>query len=235
MDNHLSTIENVWINKITGEVRYPYDNDLSSLSYGERQLWEDDLVTLLSGLEPYDPEAVSISTYAVGLFDLNFDNTPEVLVIYPGGSMGNMWVKIYDLQQPDELICDYNGMSIGENYLTVAKTGDDYVVLTKGSIRGRSYRLELLTLDFGVVETKELFGVGDSSNDPNQYFYMGEPVEKAKYDEEYQKFLNDYTVFAKTEISLVFWKDYDLSDQKQLVRDIAEDLVYSSQTFIDYN
>lgn len=204
------------------------------LTQDVQDTWEDDLVTLLSGLEPYDPEAVSISTYAVGLFDLNFDNTPEVLVIYPGGSMGNMWVKIYDLKQPDEPICDYNGMSIGENYLTVAKTGDDYVVLTEGSIRGRSYRLELLTFDSGVVETKELFGVGDSSNDPNQYFYMGEPVEKAKYDEEYQKFLNDYTVLAETEISLVFWKDYDLSNQKQLVRDIAEDLVYSSQTFIDY-
>ena len=174
--------------------------------------------------------------------DLNFDNTPEVLVAYPGGSMGNVWVHIYNLKNPKEPIWFYDGAGFGGDgmslLLTVAKVRGDYVVLAEGSIRGRSNRLELLSnlndLETKKLETKELFGVGDSLNNPNQYFYMGERVEKSKYDEEYQKFLNDYTVFEETEITLAFWRDYDLSNKEQLVCDMADALVYSSQQFIDY-
>ncbi|MBR6768751.1 MAG: hypothetical protein IKM34_04615 [Clostridia bacterium] len=246
MDSHLSTIDWIWIDKITGKVIIPGTNTapdgVSFLSYDVRNTWKEDLITLLSQLDIWEPENSIPGSYAVGLMDLNFDNTPEALVAYPGGSMGNIWVHIYNLKNPKEPIWFYDGAGFGGDgmslRLTVAKVGDDYVVLAEGSIRGRSNRLELLSnlndLETKKLETKELFGVGDSLNNPNQYFYMGERVEKSKYDEEYQKFLNDYTVFEETEITLAFWSDYDLSNKEQLVRDMAEKLLHSTQKFIYY-
>lgn len=200
------------------------------LTQDVQDTWEDDFGTLLSGLETHDPDAV-------GIFDLNFDNIPEVLLVYPNGS-----VCIYNLKNPKEPIWVYYGISDSERLddfcLTVAKTGDEYVVLAEGALRGHAYTLELLSnlddLETKLLEAKELFGVGDLLNDTNQYFYMGEPVEKSKYDEEYQKFLNDYTVFEETEISLVFWQDYNLSNREQLVRDMVNSLLHSKQQFINY-
>ena len=67
------------------------------------------------------------------------------------------------------------------------------------------------------------------------YYYMGESVEKAKYDEEYQKFLKEYTVFKSTQIKLAYWKNYDLTAREQLVLDMANALLHSEQDFIDHN
>ena len=55
------------------------------------------------------------------------------------------------------------------------------------------------------------------------------------YDEEYQKFQKEYTVFASTGVKLAYWKNYDLTNREQLVLDMANALLHSGQDFIDYN
>ena len=219
------------------------------LNYSAKELWKEDLVKLLSSLEPYDPENPGLNSYAVGLFDLNFDNIPEVLVAYPGGSMGNIWVHIYDLKQPDEPIAYYNGAGFGGDgmtlHLTVAKTGEDYVVLAEGEIRdpeaGWCHMIAKLSnqlpTDKRILPSEAWFVIADKVNTAGNgpYYYMGESVEKARYDEEYQKFQKEYTVFASTGIKLAYWKHYDLTNREQLVLDMANALLHSEQDFIDYN
>ena len=219
------------------------------LNYSAKELWKEDLVKLLSSLEPYDPENPGLNSYAVGLFDLNFDNIPEVLVAYPGGSMGNIWVHIYDLKQPDEPIAYYNGAGFGGDgktlHLTVAKTGEDYVVLAEGEIRdpeaGWCHMIAKLSnqlpADKRYLSSEAWFVIADKVNTAGNgpYYYMGESVEKAKYDEEYQKFQKEYTVFASTGVKLAYWKHYDLTNREQLVLDMANALLHSEQDFIDYN
>jgi len=212
------------------------------LSQDVKNSWKDDLVVLLSQMPVWEPENSIPGSYAVGLFDLNFDNTPEVLVAYPGGSMGNIFVKIYDLKHPDEPLCYYDATHSGEFgkdiCLYIAKSDGKYVIIAEGAIRGRSNRIELLSSEiYGEnhdLESEELFGVGDTTNNPEQYYVKGEPVEKSKYDEEYQKFLNEYIAIDSTEIQLVEWSDFDLSNKEQLALGMADALLSSSQQFIDY-
>jgi hypothetical protein len=56
------------------------------ISEQERLSWKDKIITVLSGNNSY--EHIEYGCLGVALMNLNFDNTPELIVAYSGGSMG---------------------------------------------------------------------------------------------------------------------------------------------------
>ena len=229
--------------EFTPEVAWDED-PVSFLSQSLKNTWKEDLIDLFSNLDIWIPGNV-YGSYAVGLMDLNFDNTPEVLVAYPGGSMGNVWVEIYDLKSHDEPIICYNAMGYQNAvFLYVAKVGKQHVIVAEGSIRdpesGWCYCIESLSSDLYTgnlyLKTENLFAIADKINADGYgpYYYMGESVDKSKFDEEYQTFRDTYEVIRPTEMQMVMWSEFDLSNQEKAAREMANALVNTSQQFIEY-
>jgi len=220
-----------------------WDEDpVSFLSQDVKNTWKEDLITLLSQLDIWKPENSIYGSHAVGLMDLNFDNTPEVLVAYPGGSMGNVWIEIYDLKSHDEptifYACNHSLASLyvvkaGEQYLTIAE-GFGRVSGIEGYFCIESLSNDL-TAENDLLKLEYRFTISDYIVDGyGPYYFMGESVDKSKFDEEYQTFRNTYEVIRPTEMQMVMWSEFDLSNQEKAAREMANALVNISQQFIDY-
>ena len=74
------------------------------ISHEEKASWKPKLLSVLSKIEIYDFESGTNGSLAIGLMDINFDNSPEVLVAYAGGSVGNVYIEIYDLATGKKLL-----------------------------------------------------------------------------------------------------------------------------------
>ena len=221
------------------------DPSCTFISQEVKDTWQAELIAILSNVDVRDRENSIPGSHAVGLMDLNFDNVPEVFVAYPGGSMGNVFIKIYDLKTHNELIW-YDGAHYAndlEILLYVTKSTEGYAVIAEGSIRldiGWSNIIEKLpnhinTEDY-YLKRQNLFTKAQSitAEDQVSYYFKGEPVDKSKYEEEYQKFVNDYQVIESTKIQLIKWSVFDLANKDQLALNMANALIGSSQQFIDY-
>ncbi len=221
------------------------EEDNFFISQEVRNTWESDLTSILSGVDIWDIPNGMPGSHAIGLMDLNFDNVPEVLVAYPGGSMGNVHIEIYDLKTHNR-IAYYFGMSYENNEggirLYVAKTNGGYVTLAEGGLRDPesgwcniihqlSSQLEIKDYD---LRTESLFTKAQAANTLGQgpYFFRGEHVEKEKYDEEYEKFLNNYKEVEATEIQLIRWDKLEVTNSEQRVPKMVNALINSSQEFI---
>ena len=85
------------------------ENEYTFISQEEKNTWRDKLINVLSNCDIY-------GSFAVGLMDLNFDNSPEVLIAYPGGSMGNVFTTFYELDTGEKLfIYDADHWDSGDN------------------------------------------------------------------------------------------------------------------------
>ena len=115
----------------TTELQYTF------ISNEEKSTWKFKLTAILSKTEIHEYEPGIPGSFAIGLMDINFDNSPEVLAAYAGGSMGNVFVEIYDLDSGEKLISyDAAHWGNGENiYLCVADKNGEYIVLSEGSLR----------------------------------------------------------------------------------------------------
>ena len=74
------------------------------ISNEEKSTWRSNLTAILSKIEIHEFEPGIPGSFAIGLMDINFDNSPEVFAAYAGGSMGNVFVEIYDLDSGEKLI-----------------------------------------------------------------------------------------------------------------------------------
>lgn len=214
-------------------------DDTTFLSQEVKNSWRSDLVAILSEIEVWDVENGIPGTYAVGLMDLNFDNIPEVLVAWPGGSMGNIFIEIYDLSTHGKLI-RYNGANddhLGIR-LYVSKVGSSYVTLSTGYLRypdiGSTWLLDqipdTLESENGYLPSENLFAKAGYQD----YFIGGQSVTEETYQEEYQKFLKNHTEISGTQIQMIRWANLDLSDKEGLRERMADALIQSSQKFIDF-
>lgn len=223
----------------------------------ERNGWKDNLISVLSQCDIYDSDLGIFGSFAAGLMDLDLDNTPEVILAYAGGSMGNVSLEIYDLNTGAKL--DYYNASHwdgGDNiYLCVAKTNESYAVLSQGVIRiigaDFMYSMGILKADRNSAESylqeKSLFATWNE-NEETFYSLGEETVSKADYDKQHEQFLIDYKMIDETQIQLIKWatlgklewKDFgfkegvDPESKQKLVEQMAEALISSSQQFIRY-
>ena len=228
------------------------------ISQDERNGWRDNLISVLSQCDIYDSDLGILGSFAAGLMDLDFDNTPEVILAYAGGSMGNVSLEIYDLNTGAKL--DYYNASHwdgGDNiYLCVAKTNESYVVLSQGSIRiigaDFMYSMGIIKADRdsneNYLQVKNLFATWNE-NEEKFYSLGGENVNKTDYDKYLEQFSIDYKTIDETQIQLIKWstlgklewKDFgykegvDPESKTALAEKMANALINSSQEFIEYD
>ena len=216
------------------------------ISQDTRNSWRADLIATLSGKDIRGLEDSITGSFAVGLMDLNFDSVPEVLMAYPGGSMGNVYIEIYDLKTHSRLLV-YDGMHYGnadEVRIYLSKTDEGYVTLAEGAIRdpesGWCNAIDRLSDQINTDErylgVENLFVKAEKANTLGKgpYYFHGKHVEQSKYEEEYQKFLNDYKAVESSELQLIRWDTFDLTNKEQLVPKMADALIGSSQQFVDF-
>ena len=224
------------------------DSQITFIPQSEKDTYKEKLTAILSATKKssYITGLGSFSTFGAGLMDINFDNVPEVLVAYPGGSMGNVFIEVYDLETGKQ-IHTYNAAH-WENayniYLCVADFYGDYVILTEGSYREptigwiKVFGVLNQELSSDYLSGKALFA---ESEDASYYEYNGEIVSKEEYQRQFGKFTMEYDKIEETQIIIVKWSDVGFDNEKSDGSDIdvyaeklAEALIHSGQEFIEY-
>ena len=209
----------------------------------EKDAWSSDLSAILQGIEIHDYEEGVLGSLSVGLMDINFDNSPEVLVAYGGGSIGNVPVEIYDLKTHQKIADYHAGYYFREAniFLCVAKVDGELVVMSEGSMRSSDFgmikRIGIMpkTFEGGLsdISPQIIFAEGDSGF----YEYYGEKISKDEYDQLYNKFFNRFNpkMIESTQIKLIRWSSLDGESKDELVDQMVDALINSSQKFLDYS
>ena len=224
---------------IKQQIAHWQKDDTSFLPQEVKNSWRSDLVAILSGVDLHDPDRGMYGSFSVGLMDLNFDNIPEVLVAFPGGSMGNIFIEIYDLSTHEKLM-SYDGANDNDLgiRLYIAKAGERYVTLSTGFLRdsdlGSRWSLDQIpdTMESknGYLQCKGLFTKAGYED----FWIGGEEVTEETYEEEYQGFLKDHTEISRTQIQMIRWADLDLNNKDGIAERMADALIQSPQKFIDF-
>ena len=206
----------------------------------ERLSWKDKIVTVISNNDLYDDyEVLTHNFLGMALMDLNFDNTPEAIAAYAGGTMGNVCLIVHDLETGERLCVlgdtphcqDWNNV-----YFCVHRNHDgNYILVNEGSLRdGLEWYLitSKLTEDF---KFDSIFEEVKTSDDNSRYYFGGNEVDKAKFENQKEQFRDDYIAVAETQIKIVYWKNIDAETKSEAISAMADALVNSEQQFIDFN
>ncbi|MBE6698886.1 MAG: hypothetical protein E7584_01390 [Ruminococcaceae bacterium] len=212
--------------------KYPF------LAEEEQQAWKPYLLNTLANIAIKDSEHYIPGSYAVGLMDINFDNVPEVLAASAGGSMGNVFIEIYDLYTGKE-IDFYNAAHWQEwdnIYLCVVNKNGEKSILTEGSYRnpelGWIKHFSLLSYESNNgVSFTPLFSES-VAQEVGYYKCNGQTVTKEEYDTQFQQFLKNYQTISQTQIQLIKWKQFDAASREELNEKIADALIGSTQEFV---
>lgn len=222
-------------------VSYPF------ISLQERTTWKEPLVAFFETRFGYGDKEPS--DCGIALMDLNFDNVPEVLLTYDGGSMGNVDVIVYDL---------FSGEQIGYLpelpshqkwyglYLCVyADPEGDYRILNQGAFRsgaeGYWSKSELSVNDECEFKLNMLFGTVASEGVVTDYYWGDRAVDQSEYEKQVEQFENDYEEIKQTQVQRIDWQSFfedakggSLSQRESYLA-LAEALICSNQQFIDFN
>lgn len=202
------------------------------LSQEVRESWKTDLIVALSRSRSY--EDIAWGCLGTGLMDLNFDNTPELLVVYSGGSMGNIFTVIYSLSDGEQL-CYYNAphdRAWDDLSLCVLVSEDGrFLTVGEGAIRPEKSYLMTYVLN-EQFETEWLFG---EAPEEGEYWCGERAVEKDEYLEQKDAFEREHRRIEETKLQLVYWKDLDTEDREIGMNAMATALLATSQKFIDFS
>ena len=178
----------------TKEEPHKTEAQYSFITQSEKNTWRSKIISALDKAEVPFEDSGMIYSFGAGLMDIDFDGVPEVLAAYPGGSMGNVFVEIYDLAD-GEKICSYNATHWDEwnnIYLCIADKKGEYVVLTEGSWRipdlGYVKQIGILSVDSesdDLIKVRSLFA-GSVDEEVGHYEYNGKKVSKYAYDALYE-------------------------------------------------
>ena len=207
------------------------------ISKQERLTWKDHIITVLSGNNSY--EQIEYGCLGAALMDLNLDNTPEVIVAYSGGSMGNVCIFAYDLESGEELcvlITTPHYQDSNNVYFCVHRNHDgNYILVNEGSLRGglEWYLItSKLTEDF---KFDSIFEEVKTSDDNSRYYFDGNEVDKAEFEKQKEQFRNDYKAVAETQIKIVYWDTIEAKTKSEAIFEMADKLVNSEQQFIRFD
>ena len=210
------------------------------ISEQERLSWRDKIVTVISSNDFYDDyEVLGHNFLGMALMDLNFDNTPEVIAAYAGGSMGNVCIVAYDLESGAEQCVlgdtphyqDWNNV-----YFCVHKNNDgNYLIVNEGSLRdGLEWYMITSSLN-DKFELDALFEEVIVDGADNRYYCDGNEVEKAEFEQQKNQFKNDYKEIPETQVKIIYWEDIDTTTESGAISAMADKLVNSEQQFIRFD
>ena len=207
------------------------------ISEQERLSWKDKVITALSVANPYGE--IELGILGAALMDLNFDNTPELIVVGAGGTMGNVCIVAYDLESGNELCVlgdtphygDWNNV-----YFCLHRNNDgNYILVNEGSLRDG---LEWYTITSKLTEDFKfdtLFEEVKTSDDDSKYYFDGNEVDKAEFEKQKEQFKNDYKAVTETQLKIIYWDSIEFETKSEAISKMADKLVNSEQKFIDFN
>lgn len=206
------------------------------VSYEQKQLWRQDLIARLANIDVRDIANSVPGAFGVGLMDLDCDGTPEVIAAYPGGSMGNVFLEVYDLKTGEERAA-FNAGHYEDSYsicMHVADCGGEYVIITQGVLRNH----DIGWLDLVGVIDAQLgldYPFGHTNGESAVYYYQGKLVENREYIAQYKQFFRDHKLLSSTGIQLIQWESLEGENKAELDQSMADALLGSSQNFIDFS
>ena len=215
------------------EEQQPY----AFISMQERLTWKDKVITALSVANPYGE--IELGILGAALMDLNFDNTPELIVVDSGGSMGNVCIVAYDLESGEEMCVlgdtphyqDWNNV-----YFCVHRSNDGkYIIVNEGSIRnGLEWYMmtSQLTEDF---RYDVLFEEVIASDESRSYYCTGSQVDKAEFENQKEQFKTDYKEITETQLKIIYWDSLEFETKSEAFSKMADALINSSQQFIQFD
>ena len=198
----------------------------------ERRTWEQDLYDLLISQNFYEER--EYGCFGTALMDLNFDCTPELVVAYKGGSMGNVFTVIYDLRTKKELYYYDAPHAVGELDLDLcvyAGQEGEFLTLGKGMLRPDGFWYDMVYELDTQIKLKHLF---DAPADEGFYYCNNQKVKRADFEMRKEHFDAYYTRIAQTQLQLIYWKDISAQDKQEAVRAMTDALLGSTQEFVDF-
>ena len=210
------------------------------LSEQERLYWKDKIVNVISNNDLYeDYEVLEHNFLGMALMDLNFDNTPELIAAYTGGSMGNVCIVAYDLDTGKELcvLGDTPHYKDWDNiYLCVHRNNEgNYLIVNEGSLRDG---LEWYTITSSLndqFKLDTLFEEVKSSDDNSRYYCGGNEVDKAKFEKQKEQFKDAYQALTETQLKIIYWDSIEFETKSEAIFKMADKLVNSEQQFIRFD
>ena len=214
------------------EEELPY----SFISMQERLSWKDKIVTVMSNNDLYDDyEVLRHNFFGMALMDINFDGTPELIAVYAGGSMGNVFLISYDLESGEET-CIFSStphyLDSNNIFHCVHRDNEgNYIMAFEGSLRAglESYFMVGELNDELIYDC--MFEVV-ISNGNNRYLCGENEVDKTEYEKQVDQFRSGY--IEETQIKIVYWDSIDGKDKSEMLSLMADALINSEQQFIDF-
>ena len=217
----------------------PTDEQLpyTFISEQERSAWKDQIITVLSDTNPY--QEIEPGLLGAALMDLNLDNTPELIVVGSGGSMGNVCIIAYDLESGEKLCVlgdtphyqDWNNV-----YFCLHRNHDgNYILVNEGSLRvGLEWYLitSKLTEDF---KFDSIFEEVKASDDDSRYYCDGNEVDKAEFEKQKEQYENDYKAVTETQLKIIYWESIEFETKSEAISKMADALINSEQQFIRFD
>ena len=222
----------------TSQETYVVENiPCAFISEQERLSWKDKVITALSVANPYGE--IEPGILGAALMDLNFDNTPELIVVGSGGSMGNVYIAAYNIENGEKMCVlgytphyqDWNNV-----YFCLHRNNEgNYILVNEGSLRDG---LEWYTITSKLTEDFKfdtLFEEVKTSDDDSKYYFDGNEVDKAEFEKQKEQFKNDYKVVTETQLKIIYWDSIEFETKSEAISKMADKLVNSDQQFIDFN
>ena len=206
------------------------------ISEQERLSWKDKIIATLSAANPY--EEIEPGILGAALMDLNFDNTPELIVVGAGGSMGNVYIAAYNIESGEKmcvLACTPHYQDWNNVYFCVHRNNDgNYILVNEGSLRDG---LEWYTITSKLTEDFKfdtLFEEVKTSDDDSRYYFDGNEVDKAEFEKQKNQFINDYKEITETQLKIIYWDSIEFETKSEAISKMADKLVNSEQKFIRF-
>jgi len=207
------------------------------ISQQERLSWKNNIINLISVNDFYADR--EYGCLGAALMELNYDNTPEVVVAYSGGSMGNVCIVAYDLKSGEELcvLGDTPHYQDWNNVYFCHYINDEgsCLIVNEGSLRDGLEWYSITSTLSEEFKFDTFFEEVIVEGADNRYYCNGNEVEKAEFEQQKNQFKNDYKEITETQIKIVYWKDIDTTTESGAISAMADALVNSEQQFIDFN
>lgn len=219
----------------------------SFISVSEKQKWKEILIKTLAPVEVHNINKGTFGSFGIGLFDINLDNTPEVVAAYAGGSMGNVFLEFYDLES-GRVIYYLNAAhyeSWDNVFFCVAEKDKKFIIFNMGSMEFGDGDIGFSKLVFVHNEpasfdpeknNSELMFLEKLPPGEKYYEYNGKAVSEEEYHAEYERFFTEYKVIKSTQMKIIKWEKFEEfknGTKEELVEKMAEALINNPQNFVN--
>ena len=207
------------------------------ISTQERLTWKDKIINTLSNNNSY--EEIEYGCLGTALMDLNFDNTPELIVAGSGGSMGNVCIVAYDLESGEQLCVLYDTphyQDWNNVYFCVHKSnGGNYILVNEGALRVENEFYLITSKLTDNFKFNSIFEEAKITDDDIRYYYDDTEVSKADFEKQKAQFKNDYKAITETQLKIIYWDSIEAKTKNEAIFEMANKLVNSEQQFIRFD